>query len=304
MPQVRDTYVNPLLTNIYLTYGSDQNFVAGKLFPTVYVEKETGTYFVRDKENLRAPADARRGEYSRANRVTNQLTPATFTLEEKSLEHWIPERVMKMYSDPFDPKKNGVSLITDKLLLDKEIDLRNTLSTGAGTSLDASAAWTTISTDIEGQVRTARTVIQKATGKKANTIVLSKDSYDALLKNTAFRESVKYVDTTFEGVLRSKLAEWFDVTTVIIADAINNTSKEGQADSLDYIWTDVAYVLYVNPNAAIEDTSAGYELKVRDLAYADEWYEKGEKCDVVRVTDFYDNKIVDAGCIYRIFNTV
>jgi hypothetical protein len=24
----------------------------------------------------------------------------------------------------------------------------------------------------------------------------------------------------------------------------------------------------------------------------------------VRVTDFYDNKIVDPGCLYRLFNTV
>lgn len=304
MPQVRDTYVNPLLTNIYLTYGGEQNYVAGQLFPTVFVEKETGIYFVRDKENLRAPADARRGEYSRANRVTNQLTQATFTLEEKSLEHWIPERVMKQYSDPFDPKKNGVQLITDKLKLDKELDLRDTLAAFGGTSVDASAGWATPATDIQAQVVAGANAIQKATGKKANTVLLSKDSLDAILKNTNFRTAVQYTSFPSPEALRNKLAEWFDVQNVIIGDAINNTAKEGQTDVLDYIWSDVAYVMYVNPNPAIEDTSAGYELKVRDLAYSDEWYEKGEKCDVVRVTDFYDNKIVDTGAIYRIFNTV
>lgn len=304
MPAVRDTYVNPLLTNIYLRYGGEQNYIAGKLFPTVYVDKETGLYFVADKENLRAPADARRGEYARANRVTNTLTQAPFTLEEKTLEHWIPERVMKMYQDPFNPKKNGIQLITDKLKLDKEIDLKSTLDTGSGTSLDTSASWATASTDIVGQVRTGRNAIQKATGKRANTVVLTKDSYDALMKNTAFIQAVQYTSFPSESALRNKIAEFFDVDVVYVADAINNTAKEGQSDVLDYIWSDAAYVLYVNPNAAIEDTSAGYELKVQDLAYADEWYQKEEKVDVVRVTDFYDNKIVDAMCIYRIYNTV
>jgi hypothetical protein len=304
MPAVRDTYVNPLLTNIYLKYGGDQRFIAGKLFPTVYVDKETGLYFVADKENLRAPADARRGEFSRANRVTNTLTTAAYTLEEKSLEHWIPERVMKMYQDPFDPKKNGTQLIKDKLLLDKELDLKATLDAGAGTTIDTSASWATISTDIAQQVRTARNTIQQATGKRANTVVLSKDSYDALMKNTAFIAAVQYTSFPSESALRNKIAEWFDVDFVYVADAINNVSKEGQADSISYIWSDAAYVVYVNPNAAIEDTSAGYEIKVKDLAYADEWYQQAEKNTVVRVTDFYDNKIVDPGCIYRINNTV
>lgn len=300
----RDTYVNPLLTNVYITYGGDQNFVAEQIFKPLGVEKETGIYFVRDKENLRAPADARRGMYSRANRVTNTLTQASYTLEEKSLEHWIPERIMKQYADPFDAKKNGVTLITDKLKLDQEIDARDSLQAGAGTSVDASAGWANAATDIQSQVTTALTAIQKATGKKGNTVVLSKDAVDAVLKNTAFRTAVQYTSFPSPEELRGKIASWLDVENVIIADAVNNTAKEGQTDTLDYIWTDVAYVLYVNPNPAIESTTAGYKLYVSDFAYSDEWYERGEKCDVVRVTDFYDNKVVDAGAIYRIFNVV
>ena len=300
----QDTYVNPLLTNVYITYGGDQNFVAEQIFKPLSVPKETGTYFTRDKENLRAPADARRGMYARANRVTNTLSPTNYTLEEKSLEHWIPERIMKQYADPFDAKKNGVQLITDKLKLDQEIDARNSLQAGAGTSIDASAGWANAATDIQAQVSTASTAIQKATGKKANTVVLSKDAVDAILKNTAFRTAVQYTSFPSPEELRGKIASWLDVENVIIADAVNNTAKEGQTDVLDYIWTDVAYVLYVNPNPAIDSTTAGYKLVLEDFAYSDEWYERGEKCDVVRVTDFYDNKVVDAGAIYRIFNVV
>lgn len=303
MPAPRSTYVNPLLTNIYIGYGGEQNYIAGQLFPTLLVDKETGIYFVRDKENLRAPADARRGEFSRANRVTNTLTQATYTLEEKSLEHAISERVMRNAQDPFDPKKNGIMLVADKLKLDKEIDLYNTLIGASLPGLDTSNSWSTISTDIAGQIRTGRNAIQIATGKKANVAVLSKTSLDSLLKNTAFLDSIKYVSQVNEASLRNAIAAYFDVETVYIADAVYNTAKEGQNDSLSYIWSDVCLLAYVNPNPAIESTSAGYELKQADMAYADEWYEQDTKTTIVRASDFYDNKIVDTGAMYLITNT-
>lgn len=304
MPAPRDTFVNPLLTNIYLGYGGEQNFICDDFFPTVYVDKETGLYFVRDKENLRAPTDARRADFARANRVQNSLTTASYALEEKSLEHGIPERVMKNAQSPFDAKKNGTMLVSEKLKLDKEIDLKATILAAGAPGLDTSASWATVSTDVVAQIRTGRNNIQINTGKKANVVVLSKDSYDALMKNTAFIAAVQYTSFPSESALRNKIAEFFDVERVLVADAINNTAKSGQSDVLSYIWSDMAVVAYVNPNPAIESTSAGYELKQTDMAYVDEWYEQQIKTTFVRASDFYDNKVVDPYCMYVLTNTV
>lgn len=301
----RDTFVNPLLTNISVAYSNDA-YIAGSLFPTVEVDKETGLYFVVDKENLRAPADARRAEFGRANRVSNNLTQAAYALEEKSLEAPISDRVMKQYSDPFDPKANATKLVKDKLLLDKEKDLVTTIlgSTVAGNNIDSAASWATAATDILAQVRTGRTFIQKSTGKKANTVLLSKDAYDAIMKNTAFIAAVQYTSFPSEGALRQKLAEWFDVERVLVGEAVENTSKEGQADSLDYIWKDLAVVAYVSPNPALETPSAGYELKLKGAEYVDEWYEQEIKTTFVRNNDYYDNKVVDKTALYIITNVV
>lgn len=304
MPTVRSSFVNPLLTDIFVGYGGEQNYIAGQLFPTVEVDKETGIYFVRDKENLRTPADARRGEFARANRVTNTLTQATYTLEEKTLEHAISERVMRNSQNPFDPKKNGIQLIADKLKIDKEKDLQATILGSGAPGLAVGGAWGTITTDIVGQVRSGRDSIQKNTGKSANVLVLAKDSYDAILKNTAFIEAVKYTSFASEGAQRSRLAEYFDVDRVIIGNAIENTAKEGQADVLNYIWSDNAILLHVTPTPALEVPTAGYELKQAGMAYADEWYEQEIKSWIVRASDFYDNKIVDPNAMYLFTNTV
>lgn len=310
MPTPRSTFVSPLLTNIYVGYSGEQNYVADVLFPTLTVNKETGTYFVRDKENLRAPADARRGEFDRANRVTNTLTSASFTLEEKSLESPISWKLYDQYDDPFEPKKNATMLVKDKLKLDNELDAYNTVvATASGSNtLDTSASWATISTDIIGQVRTGKTQIHKTTGKKANVIVLSKLAYDAVLKNTAFIESVKYNQNVTEEGLRNALAAWFDVETVVVADAINNTAKEGQSDSLDYIWGELVVIAYVTRTPALETPTAGYKLQLeknkKTAAEVDEWSEQDIKTDFVRATDYYDNKVVDSNCFYIITNTV
>lgn len=305
MPSVRSTFVNPLLTNIFIGYGGNQNYAASALFPTLQVDKETGLYFVRDKENLRAPADAHRGEFSRANRVTNTLTTAPYTLEEKSLEHAISERVLRNAMSPFDAKKNGTMLVADKLALDNEADaIATVLAAASGSNtLDTSNSWSTISTDIVGQIRTGRNAIQLATGFKANTAVLGKPSLDALMKNTAFLASIQYVSQVTEASLRGAIAAWFDVETVVIADAVSNTAKEGQTDSLSYLWGDVCVLAYVNRNAAIESTSFGYKLQQANMAYVDEWFEQEIKSTIVRASDFYDNKVVDSSAAYIITNT-
>lgn len=295
----RDTYVNPLLTNISVGYHND-SYVADILFPTVTVDKETGIYFVSDREGQRAPADAKRAELGRANRVTNTLSQATYSLEEKSLETPITDRVMRNYSDPFDPKKNATLLVTEKLALDKEKDLQTTIlaaASGANT-LDENSSWATASTDIIGHVRTARTFVKKSTGHKANTALLSQVALEDVLKNTAFIDQVKYTQIADEATLLKLIARFFDVERVIIGDAVENTAKEGQTDVIDYVWTDVAVIAYVAPNPALETPSAGYHLQLRDARFVDEWYEQEIKTTFVRANDFYDNKIVDPNAMY------
>lgn len=301
MPAPRDTYVNPLLTNISVAYKND-SLIADLLFPVVTVDKETGVYFVSDRENLRAPADARRAEFGRANRVQNTLSQAAYALEEKTLETGISDRVMRQYSDPFNPKSNATNLVSDKLLLDKEKDLQTTLLAAASGSntIDLDGAWTTITTDIVGQVRTGKNFIQKNTGKKANTILIGKPALDALLKNTALLDSIKYTQVVTEEALKNALANYFDIKRVLFGEAIENTAKEGQADSMDYVWSDTVVIAYVAPNPALEETSAGYHLQLANARYVDEWYEQEIKTTFVRANDFYDSKIVDAAALYII----
>jgi len=297
MPAPRDTYVNPLLTDISVAY-KNESFIFDQLFPRVMVNKETGTYFVMDKSNLRAPGDAKRSELSRANRVAWGLTSASYSLTERALETPITDRVMRNYSDPLVPKTTATNLVSDLLLLDAEKDLQATILASGAPGLDENSSWSTISTDIIGHVRTAKSSVQKNTGKKANTIVIGKPALDVLLNNTAFIDRVKYTTIATEQALKNAIAGFFDIPTVLFADAIENTAKEGQTDVLDYIWGDTVIVAYVERQPALESPCAGYTLTLENARYVDEWYEEAIKTTFVRANDFYDSKIVDPNAMY------
>lgn len=302
MPAPQDTYVNPLLTDISVNY-TNTGFIAEQIFPTVNVDKETGIYFVQDdKETLRAPADAKRGEFSRANRVTNTLTEATYTLSERSLETPISDRVMRNYSDPFDPKKNATLLVTQKLMLENEKELAGILANASGN--DENGAWSTPSTDIIGKAATARNSILLATGEEANTVVIGKPALDAILKNEAIVDRLKYTARPDEATIINAIADFFGVSRVLIGKGVENTAKKGQTAVTRFIWGDNVSFLYVPENAALETPAAGYRLVQRDQRFVDEWYEKDIKTTFVRANDMYDNKVVVPGAIYTYSDVV
>lgn len=293
----RTTYVNPLLTDISVAYQS-KNLIGEQIFPTVQVDTETGVYFVVDKENLRSPADARRADLGRANRVENTMTTASYALEERSLETPITDRVMRQYKDPFDPKKNATILVSDKLAILKEKEIRATILASGATGLDENSAWATASTDILGHIRTAKNTVLKGCGNDANVMVIGKPALDALLTNTALIDAIKYTQAVTEEALIVALQNYFDIPKVLIGKGVENTAKEGQTDSQDFIWSDEAIVAYVPDAPALETPSAGYLLQLRDARYVDEWREDEIKSSFVRANDFYSAVIVDKNAMY------
>jgi len=293
----RNTYVNPLLTSISVGYQV-KNLIGREIFPTVSVPTETGEYFVVDRENSRTPADARRADLGRANRVDNNMTTASYSLEERSLETPITDRIMRQYADPFKPKTNATNLVTGKLELLAEKEIRAAILASGAPSLDENGAWSTASTDILGHIRTAKNSILQNTNEDANLLVIGKPALDALLTNTALVEAIKYTQAVSESALIAALQNYFDIDRVLIGKGVENTAKEGQTDAHNFIWGEEAILAYVAPTPAVETPSAGYLFELEDARYVDEWYEQEIKTTFVRANDFFQPKIVDPKALY------
>lgn len=298
-------FVDPLLTNVYLGYKNAE-LVADIFAPKVPVNKESGLYFKNDKSNLIVPGSTTRALTGSANRVTGKLSTETYTLEEHTLEEWIDDRILKTYDNPFDPRRNATNRIAGQLQIEKENELIAALAaaTAGSNQVDAAGNWATVSTDLRAQVKTGNNLIHKATGVRANTLVLDRLSYDALLSNTDFKAAIAYTTDKTEANMRNLIAGYFDVQNVLIAGGIKQSAAESGTGSFLWSTKGIAYLAYVNPTPAIEEPSALYQFVKEDMTGVDVRREEGAKSDVVRATDFYTMKVVDSDCLYKILDTI
>jgi hypothetical protein len=301
----QSVFVDPLLTNVYVGYKNAE-LIADLFAPKVPVSKESGLYFKADKSNLVAPGSTKRALTGNANRITGRLTTDNYSLEEHTLEEWLDDRILKTYDNPFDPRRNATNRIAGQLQIEKENELIAALAaaTASGNLVDTSGNWATVGTDLRAQVKTGNNRIHKATGVRGNTLVLDRLSYDALLSNTDFKASIAYTSDKTEANLRNLIAAYFDVSQVLIAGGIKQSAATGGTGSFLWSTKGIAYLAYVNPTPAIEETTALYQFYKEDMTGVDVRREEGAKSDVVRATDFYTMKVVDSDCIYKFLDTV
>lgn len=302
----QSVFIDPLLTSVYLGYNNTE-LIADILFPQIPVTKESGIYFKNDKSNLIAPGSTKRALNGSANRITGKLLQDTYTLEEHTLEEWIDDRILKTYDNPFDPRKNATNRIAGQLAIEKENELIAALAaaTASGNLVDAAGNWATAGTNLRTQVRTGADYIHVRTGVRPNTMVLDRLSLNALTEtNTDFKGSLRSdADKSLEA-LKNFISSYFDIPNILIAGGIKQTAAESGTGSFLWSTKGICYLAYVNPTPAIEEPSVGYQFYKEDMIGVDVRREEGNKSDVVRVTDFNVQKVVDVDCIYKILDTV
>ena len=300
------TFIDPLLTNVYIGY-SNTELIADILFPKVEVIKESGIYFKNDKSNLIEPDSTKRALTGQANRVTGTLSQATYNLEEHTLEEYIDDRVMKNYDRPFAPRRNATNRIAGQLMIEKENQLITNLAASTSTAsngVDIAGAWDTASTDTRAQVLTGKDYVHKLTGVRPNTLVIDRVTYNGLLKNTDIKDSIANATDRTEAKIRNMLAGYYDVDQVLIAGGIKQSAATSGTGSFLWSTKGIAYLAYVNPAPAIEETSAGYQFFKGDMIGVDVRREEAQKSDVVRVTDYYEMNVVDSECLYVLEDTI
>jgi hypothetical protein len=300
-PLPSQVYQDPLLGNLSVAY-KNPNYVADLIFPEVQVAKVTGVYFTYDKSKFVAP-NTLRAPSTRANRVSFGLTKTAYgPLLEHSLEQDIPDEVLDQQQAPFDANIDTTEDVTERILLDKEIDAYNQLSTGPDKTLSGTDMWSDYAhSDPLQDVQLAMDTIQKNALVHANVLLLSYPVFAKLRHHPAIIERVKY---SMKGFLdEALLAEAFDVDTVIVAKAEKNTANEAQTAVMSYIWGKDACLLYVSPTPGIRSVTYGYTLR-RGPRVVERWDERAVKAQFVRVTDWYEQMIVASAAKYYIASAI
>lgn len=279
-PTARAVHVDQPLTNLSIAYLQNaDNFVAGRVFPNVAVDKQSDLYYIfdrgffnRDEAKLRAPG-------AEAARVGFELSTAGYFANVWAVKHAIPDQIAANADAAIDLERAAMELVMHKLLIRREKDWASKyFATGVwATEYQGVASSPTPSQRIywsdpvNGQpiedLRAARTDMMEQTGFMPNTLVISQRVFDKLVDHPDIVDRIKYsggVGNQNPAMTSVQaLTQLFEVDRILVMRAIENTAAEGDTNVHSFIGGKNALLCYAAPSPSLMTPSAGYTFSWR-----------------------------------------
>jgi hypothetical protein len=298
-PTRSDVHIDTFLTEMSVAYRNETAaFMADKVFPAVQVAKDSGKYpeyskdyWLRSEMKIRAYG----AEHPRAG---YPISYGTYTTEQFSLEHPIPDEIAAAADNPIDLDRDGMEWLTQQILLKRELAFATDfMTTGVWATDDTSATdWDDgANSDPIADVRTARRTIAQAIGRPANVMAMGLIVHDALLNHPDILERVKYAEAATMETVNAAMAAVFGMEQYLVSEAIYATNAEGQSASLSPVIDDDCLVCYANPTPGLLSPSAGYTFVWPAGGGAGtiyRWRDERVESDVLRGKTQFDQKLV------------
>lgn len=282
MPKIGDVHVNAPLTNFALQLRN-RAFVAEEVFPIIPVVKESDVYYTFSREELR-DVDTLRGAGALAKEVEWVPSTATYVAQEYALRNLLPDRIVDNADTPVRPRQNTVAKLMKWILLGQEKRLQAIAQNGANVvaTVAASPKWDGTSPNIERDIDTAKDSVRNNAGVEPNSILLAENVKDVVKRDSTIRDLIRYVINLGSGnrelLENGELPPVMFNLRIIIAGAVEDTSKQGASSSIAKIWNDAVPVFYRELSPSLDALTWGHIMRVQNAlvrAYRDE-HRKGE----------------------------
>mgnify|MGYP000977411903 CR=1 FL=1 len=257
--------VNKLLTNV--SNGLfPTGYIADKILPELMSKQKTGILGEYGFGHLRRSDDLIGGE-AMAKRVAALQRKADkfYNIETHALEGVVTPDDYSNVEQPFDAESDETTSLTHLILTNKEfaaVDQMFNASVITQNSSPTNKFDNYSSSDPLAEFQKAQNQILDSVGMSANAAIISKKTFNALKYHPAILDVLGFKYNQIGLLTEADIAKAMDVSELIIADAVYNSSKEGQSDSLAQIWTD-NILFYIKPSSAAKyQVSLGYKMKL------------------------------------------
>ena len=269
-PTTGDVHIDAILTNMSIAFMQDQDhFVAGKVFPTVPVQKQTDKFFTYTQDDFFRDQVQYRADGTESAGTGYGLSTDSYSAQVWALHKDIGDQVRANSDAPLSPDQDATRFITQQMLLRQEIDWASNYFTTSvwGNDVTPSTLWSASSgSDPIGDVQTGINTVLTNTGYKPNTFVCSYAVFSILKNHADIVDRYKY--TTSNAVTEDLIAQVLGVDRLFVMGGIKNTADEGASASYAQIGDKDACLLYTAPNAGLMAPSAGYNFSWTGLAQA------------------------------------
>lgn len=298
---------DPVLTNIALGY-KQANFIAEKIFPQVFA----------DKEGLRVPVFGKGSfvEYQTERAVgaaSNVITldsPSFMpvVLEEHDLAAGVDYR--EQAESMYDERAKATRRVVNGVQLRQEIEtaalLQNKSAYQSGFSRDLAATqkWSDKNSDPLADIETARETVRAGCGVRPSVLVVGASVLSALKRHEKLigalganeRKSLLTVE---------QLKNLLELDDIIVGEAVSTPAANKATQD---IWGKFASLI-VRPNVASGgndegEPSFGYTFRRRGMPVVDRFEAVGGKVEYARYTDIRKAAVVGGACGFLFENAV
>jgi hypothetical protein len=262
-------HYDAVLSNISLAYMQAQtNFIAHQVFPIVPVDKQSGVYFTYPKDEWLRDSAQKRADATESAGSGYTLATDSYQTDVYAFHKDVGAQAVANATAPLNPMAEAAVFASSRILLRQELDFANSFfktgvwgtdwvghaTTNTGTNFIQFSNYST-STPIE-TIDRAKEAVVGVTGFDVNTMVVGKAVFNVLKNHPAIIDRIKY--TSADVVTEQLLAKYFGVEKFLVAKALVNSSKEGQANSIGYVYADSILLTHSAANPGLLTPSAGY----------------------------------------------
>lgn len=276
MPDFSSTHVDAVLSNMSRQYPLPLGMVADQIMPGVNVSKESGKFFRYNKGDQARVPYTKRDLRSESRSVDWRVDTDSYSCEEYALNDLIDDREYVQADAPLNLQRDTIENLQRLMLLDREkrvhdlavgsLVTKNTTLTGTNQWRDAGSYGTT-ATPLD-DVEAGSESIRSDTGVRPNTAVFGMAAWLAFSKTAQIVDRVvtpggNWGSPTITVDNARTLLAIYGITSVIVADTIQNTAGFGVTDSFSDLWTDEVGLYYVTPSPGLKKVSFGYTFWAR-----------------------------------------
>lgn len=303
-PTPNDVHVDSVLTNVSLAFTQDANdYVSGKVFPTVGVEKKSDVYYIWDKGDFfRADTQLRAPGSESAGSGFRLTADDPYNCKVRALHVDLDDQT-RANADTNVEQAITIGLTQD-MMIRKELDWAiRYFQTGVwGTENAPANLWTAANGEPIKDLRTMMRAVRGQCGRNPNTVVFGGSAWDAFLENASVVDRFKH--TVAGGVSTEEaVGRMLGGARVLVGNALQNTANEGAAASMAAILGNNVGVFYTTNAPSLMMQSAGYTFAWTGYLGANAegmavstFRMAANKADRIEIEAAYDQKLVSANC--------
>lgn len=235
-------------TALALNYRN-KALIADDVMPRISVGSEKFKWLSFPKSDRFSIPDTKLGRTSYANQVEFGGTEVEDLTKDYGLEHPVPNKDVRQFSDTYDPLGRATEMVSELLALGREkrvadiVFNTNTYATTNKTTLSGNSQWSdyTNSDPVDAILESLDALLVRP-----NAAVFGRVVWTKLRKHPKVVSKVLGSVNSSGLVTAQALADALELDRILIGASFLNSSKKGQTASYSEVWGKHAAFLYQN----------------------------------------------------------